>query len=49
MSDKEVNITYETLFNFLRIEKGREELQDLGDTFSQDTILYLEEKRKKGK
>ena len=33
MSDKEVNITYETLFDFLRVEKGREELQDIGKTF----------------
>ena len=46
MSDKEINITYETLFDFLRREKSREELQDLGKTFSQDVVNYLEEKRK---
>ena len=46
MSDKEINITYETLFDLLRREKGREELQDMGETFSQDVISYLEEKRK---
>lgn len=46
MSDKEVNITYETLFDFIRIEKSREELQDLGETFFQDVNQYLEEKRK---
>ena len=46
MSDKEINITYETLFDLLRREKGREELQDLGETFSQDVVSYLEEKRK---
>ena len=46
MSDKEINVTYETLFDLLRREKSREELQDLGETFSQDVVNYLEEKRK---
>lgn len=45
MEDKEVNITYETLFEILRLEKSREELQKLSETFFQDVIEYLKEKK----
>jgi DNA replication initiation complex subunit (GINS family) len=42
--NKEVNITYETLFEILRREKDKEELQKLSDGFFDDVIAYLEEK-----
>jgi DNA replication factor GINS len=42
---KEINITYETIFELLRREKGREELQELGDTFIADLLDYLQSKR----
>jgi DNA replication initiation complex subunit (GINS family) len=41
----EVKITYETLFDLLRREKGREELQELDETFYQDVINYLAQKQ----
>ncbi len=37
----EVKITYETLFDLLRREKSREELQELDSTFYSDVIDYL--------
>lgn len=40
-----VNITYETLFEILRREKNREELQELSGSFYSDVINYLEEKK----
>lgn len=43
-NEKEVNITYETLFEMLRIEKDKEELQKLSSTFFNDVIAYLREK-----
>ena len=43
---KEVNITYETLFELLRKEKNREELQQLDDSFFKDVAEYLKEKNK---
>jgi len=43
---KEVNITYETLFELLRLEKGREELQKLEEGFFSDVVNYLREKKK---
>ena len=45
MAEKDVVITYETLFELLRIEKGREELQKLDETFMQDVATYLEQKK----
>ena len=45
MADKEVNITYESLFEILRLEKNREELQKLSETFFQDVVDYLKEKQ----
>lgn len=44
MTDKDVNITYDTLFELLRREKGREELQQLQSSFFEDVINYLKEK-----
>ncbi len=42
--EKEVNITYETLFEILRREKSRKDLQKLPDTFFIDVVSYLNEK-----
>lgn len=39
-----VNITYETLFDLLRVEKSREEIQELSVTFYRDVIAYLQQK-----
>lgn len=39
-----VRITYETLFDMLRREKGRSELQVLEPSFLNDVILYLKDK-----
>lgn len=41
----EVKITYETLFDFLRREKNRSELQPMERTFYNDVVLYLKEKK----
>ncbi|MCB9359308.1 DNA replication complex GINS family protein [Candidatus Woesearchaeota archaeon] len=37
----DINITYETLYEILRNEKNREDLQELSPTFYQDVITYL--------
>ncbi|PIN80004.1 hypothetical protein COV13_04370 [Candidatus Woesearchaeota archaeon CG10_big_fil_rev_8_21_14_0_10_32_9] len=42
----DVKITYETLFDLLRREKGRNELQGLESTFYTDVITYLKDKQK---
>ena len=41
----EVNITYETLFELLRIEKNRDDLQELHPPFFDDVLQYLREKQ----
>ena len=41
----EINITYETLFELLRREKNREELQKLDETFFNDVVTYLKEQK----
>ena len=46
MESKEINITYETLFEILKREKDRTELQKLEPSFFNDTVSYLNEKRK---
>jgi DNA replication initiation complex subunit (GINS family) len=46
MAEKDVVITYETLFELLRIEKNREELQKLSPTFFDEVLSYLGEKKK---
>lgn len=43
MSD--VIITYETLYDILRKEKFRKELQELDQTFFKDVLKYMEEKK----
>jgi DNA replication initiation complex subunit (GINS family) len=45
MAEKDVVITYETLFELLRIEKNREDLQKLDESFFEDVQTYLNEKR----
>lgn len=40
----EVKITYETLFDLLRRERSRNELQELEDTFYDDVKSYLRDK-----
>ena len=40
----EVTITYETLFELLRREKNREELQELSASFYDDVHVYLQDK-----
>ncbi len=44
-SQKDVNITYETLFELLRIEKNRDDLQGIHSSFFEDVIAYLREKQ----
>jgi len=45
MGEKEINITYETLFELLRREKSREELQKLETSFFSDVDDYIKEKK----
>lgn len=42
----EVKITYETVFDLLRREKSREDLQQFSSTFLADVVDYLNEKEK---
>jgi DNA replication factor GINS len=42
---KDITVTYETLFEILRNEKTKEDLQKLHDTFFQDVVSYLNEKQ----
>lgn len=44
-SAKEVVLTYETLYEFMRREKSRAELQQLDPTFFRDVLTYLNEKQ----
>lgn len=39
-----VNITYETLFDLLRVEKSREDIQGLHASFYHDVVAYLQQK-----
>ena len=41
----EATITYEFLYDILRREKDRTELQKLEDSFYEKTINYMEEKK----
>lgn len=43
---KEVKITYETLYELLRREKSKDELQPLDESFFRDVLDYLKEKNK---
>lgn len=42
---KEVKVTYETLYELLRLEKQRDEIQPLDKSFLMDTLNYLREKQ----
>lgn len=42
---KDVVITYETLFEILRLEKNREDLQKIDERFYEDVLFYLSEKK----
>lgn len=44
MADSELNITYETLFEILRLEKNRVELQKLDKDFFENVSTYIKEK-----
>ena len=44
-SQKEMNISYETIFELLRIEKNRDDLQELPGTFFDDVLAYSREKQ----
>jgi len=41
---KEIKITYETLYEILRREKSKDELQKLDESFFRDVLDYLKEK-----
>ena len=43
--EKKVNISYQVLFELARREKTRDELQKLDDTFFNDVVEYLNEKK----
>jgi len=43
---EDIAITFETLYDILRREKNREELQELNETFFEDVVEYLKEKQK---
>ena len=45
LAEKEINITYETLFELLRREKTREDLQKLDSEFFKDVVNYIKEKK----
>ena len=45
MAEKDAIITYETLYEIVRLEKQRKELQKLDDTFFLNVVKYLEEKK----
>lgn len=42
--NKDVNVTYDTLFDILRREKSREDLQELQESFFVDVVDYLKDK-----
>lgn len=44
-AEQKITITYETLFDILRMEKRREDLQQLHPSFFDDTVHYLKQKK----
>lgn len=46
VAEQEIAVTYETLFELLRLEKSREELQQLSPAFFDDLVDYINEKKK---
>jgi DNA replication initiation complex subunit (GINS family) len=45
MEQQVVTITYETLFDILRVEKGRDDIQEISPSFYKDVIVYLQQKK----
>lgn len=45
VGEAKINITFETLFEILRNEKNRSDLQKLSPTFSEDVSSYLQDKQ----
>lgn len=45
MAEKEIVITYDVLYDFLRREKNNGEIQNLGDDFLRNVAAYLEQKQ----
>ncbi len=45
MDKSDIVVTYETIFEVLMREKGREDLQKLSPAFFRDVVLYLNEKK----
>ncbi len=45
MADNEVVFTYETLYELLRREKNKEELQEIEEKFYEEALNYLKEKQ----
>jgi len=46
MGDNEITITYETLFEILRREKNREDLQEMDKSFFANLVDYIRDKQK---
>lgn len=44
-AEQSINITYETLFDVLRAEKRREDIQQLPQNFFQDLVAYMKQKK----
>ena len=42
---EKVALTYETLFDILRVEKRRDELQELSESFLENVVTYLQQKK----
>ena len=42
----DIKLTYETLYEVVRLEKARPELQELSPSFFEDALAYLREKKK---
>ncbi len=45
MDKSDIVVTYETIFEVLMREKGREDLQKLSPAFFRDVVIYLNEKK----
>ncbi len=43
--EQAINVTYETLFDILRTEKRREDIQQLQPSFFNDVVRYLKQKK----
>lgn len=43
--EQRIALTYETLFDILRVEKRRDELQELEEKFLENVVTYLQQKK----